>query len=168
MFSVSIAAETVYKTTKPDGSAEFSDRKSKDSEEIKVRKPTTYTAPRLPALDLPRKKLSPTFNYTLNITEPAKDATITGQSDVAVSVSIQPGLKAGFGHQIRYQLAGQSVVSSNSTETFKNVNRGTHNLTVSIVNSQGEVVSPVASSTFHMKRFFKKPAPQPKLKPKVP
>ena len=35
----SIHAETVYKKVNPDGSVEFTDTGSKDSEEIKIRKP---------------------------------------------------------------------------------------------------------------------------------
>ena len=166
--SVSVIAETVYKKTNPDGSVEFTDQQSTDSEEVKIRKPTTYQAPRLPALNLPSKKLSPTFNYTLSITQPANDATIVGKMDVSVSVSVQPNINT-YGHQIRYELAGQSITSRNTSETFKNINRGTHNLTVSIVDRNGEIVSPVASRTFHMKRFFKKPVVvKPKPKPATP
>ncbi|MCK5386041.1 MAG: hypothetical protein KAJ39_02575 [Gammaproteobacteria bacterium] len=163
--SVSVTAETVYKKTNPDGSVEFTDQKSTDSEEVKIRKPTTFQAPRLPALNLPTKKLSPTFNYQLTINQPVNDAVIVGKMDVSVSVSVQPALLSGQGHQIRYELAGQSIVSRNMSETFKNVDRGTHNLSVSIIDAKGSVVSPVASSVFHMKRFFKKPVvtkPKPK------
>lgn len=166
--SVSVTAETVYKKTNPDGSVEFTDQPSTDSEEVKIRKPTTYQAPRLPALTLPTKKLSPTFNYQLSINQPVNDSVIVGKMDVLVSVSVQPPISS-IGHQIRYQLAGQSIVSRNMSETFKNVDRGTHNLTVSIVDRNGEVVSPVVSSTFHMKRFFKKPVVvKPKPKPATP
>lgn len=166
--SVSVTAETVYKKTNPDGSVEFTDQKSTDSEEVKIRKPTTYTPTRLPSLNLPTKKLSPTFNYEITINQPTNDATIVGKMDVSVSVSVQPALLSGQGHQIRYELAGQSIVSRNMSETFKNVDRGTHNLTVSIVDRNAEVVSPVVSSTFHMKRFFKKPVVKPKPKPVTP
>ena len=167
LFSVSIVAETVYKKTKPDGSFEFTDQASPDSEEIKVRKPTTYTAPRLPKLTLPSKKLSPTFNYELAIVQPANDSTILNKSDITVSVTLQPGLNSAFKHQLRYQLAGQSIVSEIKTVTFKNVDRGTHSINVSVINADGESVSPVVSTTFHLKRFFKKPTP-PKIKPKTP
>jgi len=167
--SVSVTAETVYKKTNPDGSVEFTDQPSTDSEEVKIRKPTTYQAPRLPALNLPTKKLSPTFNYQLTINQPVNDSVIVGKMDVSVSVAVQPALLSGRGHQLRYQLAGQSIISRNMSEIFKNVDRGTHNLTGSIVDRNGEVVSPVVSSTFHMKRFFKKPVVvKPKPKPATP
>lgn len=156
--SVSITAETVYKKTNPDGSVTFTDQQSTDSEEVEIRKPTSFAPLRLPALNLPTKKLKPNYNYVVVINSPANDTTILNKQDVEVSVSVSPDI-GRYGHQIRYQLAGQSIVSQSSSETFKNVSRGTYNLTVSVVDANGNVVSPVASRTFHMKRFFKRPAP---------
>jgi len=165
--SISAVAETVYKKTNPDGSVVFTDQKSTDSEEVKVRKPTTFSPPSLPALTLPTKKLSPSFNYEISINKPANDSTILNTSEVVVSVSLQPALKSAYGHQIRYKLGIQSLTSNEASVIFKNVDRGTHNIYVSIIDSNGEVVSPVASVQFHMKRFFKRPVP-PKPAPKVP
>lgn len=164
--SVSVTAETVYKKTNPDGSVVFTDQKSTDSEEVKVREPTSFSPPRLPALTLPTKKLSPSFNYQVSINKPANNSTILNTSNVAVSVSVQPVLKSVYGHRIRYKLGIQSLTSDKASVTFKNVDRGTHSIYVSIIDSKDEVVSPVASVQFHMKRFFKRPAPPPK--PKVP
>ena len=163
--SVSVSAETVYKKTNPDGSVVFTDQQSTDSEEIKVRKPTTYSPPPLPKLDLPTKKLKPVFNYELAISKPANDSTFVNSTDVEVSVLVQPALKSAYGHKLRYQLGAQSVTSQNASMTFKNVDRGSHTVYVSVVNSKGEVVSPAASVQFHMKRFFKK---QVVPKPKAP
>ena len=156
--SVSLAAETVYKKTNPDGGVVFTDKQSSDSEEVKIRDPITYKPARLPRANLPSKKLSPSFNYKIQINQPMEDEVIVGKQDVLVSVLIEPNLKSGYGHKIRYQLAGETIKSGNTSETFVNVSRGTHNLMVSIINKNGDVVSPVVSTTFHMKRFFKKPA----------
>ena len=159
LFSVSVIAETVYKKTNPDGSVEFTDTGSKDSEEIKIRKPTTYAPPRLPHLGLPVKKLKPSFNYDLTVTKPAEDSVIVNSVNVTVSISLQPSLVSG--HQVRYELAGESKVSSASSVTFVNVPRGTHSIIVSVIDKNGEAVSPIVSRNFHMKRFFKKPAVKP-------
>lgn len=155
--SISVTAETVYKKTNPDGSVVFTDQPSTDSEEVKVRKPTTFSAPRLPALTLPTKKLKPGFNYELSISKPVNDSTILNTSDVVVTVSVQPTLRSAYGHKIRYKLGIQSLTSDKMSVIFKNVDRGSHNIYVSIVDLKGEVISPVASSQFHLKRFFKKP-----------
>lgn len=167
LLSVSVVAETVYKKTKPDGSVEFTDQASQDSEEVKVRKPTSFSPPKLPRLSLPSKKLSPSFNYELIIVKPVNDSTLLNEMEIPVSITLQPALKTGYGHKIYYQLAGQSITSDKTSVVFKNVDRGTHTISVSIVNNDGEIVSPIASSVIHVKRFFKKPA-SPKIKPKIP
>ncbi len=156
LFSVSVMAETVYKKTNPDGSVTFTDQQSTDSKEVEVREPTSFAPPRLPRLDLPTKKLKPKYNYAVSINKPSNDATILNQPDVTVSVSVSPDVSQ-YGHQIRYQLSDQSIISRNKSATFSDVPRGTHVITISIVDSSGELVSSGASSTFHMKRFFKKP-----------
>ena len=112
LLAVSVTAETVYKKTNPDGSVEFTDTGSKDSEEVKIRKPTSFSPPRLPKLGLPVKKLRPTFNYDITISKPAEDAVIINKADVTVTIALQPSLVGG--HQIRYELAGQSIVSQSS------------------------------------------------------
>ena len=161
--SLAQAAETVYKKTKPDGAVEFTDKPSTGSEKIKIRKPSTYSPAPLPSLNLPTNKQSLGNDYSITIAQPVNDSTIVNQTEVQVSISVQPALLSGQGHQIRYSLAGESIVSRNSSETFKDVSRGTHNLTVSIIDANAEVVSPVASTTFHVKRFHTNtPAKRPK------
>jgi hypothetical protein len=160
--TVRVSAEEIYKKTSPDGSVEFTDRKSKDSEKIKISEPSTYTAPvlqNLPGLNLPKKKLSPTVNYTIKIVQPVEDETITNTNEVVVSVLVEPAFAKGYPHQIRYQLGDQTVRSKETRVTFKNVVRGTHSLNVSIVDSNDVEVSPVTSVKFHLKRFFKKTLP---------
>jgi hypothetical protein len=161
LITVSVQAETVYKKVNPDGSVEFTDTGSEDSEEIKIRKPTTYKPTVLPKLDLPVKKLKPSVNYELTVTKPKEDSVVVNQQNVTVSISLQPALLSG--HQVRYELAGESKLSEGSSVTFMNVPRGTHSIIVSVIDQNGEVVSPIVSRNFHMKRFFKKPAPKPKV-----
>lgn len=162
LFAVTAAvAETVYKKVNPDGSVEFTDTGSKDSEEVKIREPVTFKPPSLPKLDLPVKKLSPTVSYSLTITKPAEDEVLINLPEVTVSVSLQPALLSGIGHKLRFELAGESKVTSSSSVSFSNVPRGAHSIIVSVVDSNGEVVGPIVSRNFHMKQFFKKPAKKP-------
>jgi len=154
--SIFVMADDVYKNTQSDGSVEFTDRKSTDSQKIQIREPVTYQAPHLPRLDLPSKKLSPAFKYSIKILQPTSDASIINSDSVLVSIALQPEMKKGYGHKIRYQLAGKSITSLSSSVVFKEVPRGTHKLVVSIINEKEEVVSPEASVTFYVKRFFKK------------
>ena len=164
IFSVSVIAETVYKKTNPDGSVSFTDVPSENSKEIKIRKPTTFSPPPPPKFTLPTKKLKPNYNYVVEIKQPVHDSTIVNKPDVTVSITIQPRL-SNYGHKIRYQLDELSAVSPSTSKVFKNVSRGTHKLQITVVDQNGNAVSPVTSSTFHMKRFFKKPVLPVKPKP---
>ena len=164
ILSVSVIAETVYKKTNPDGSVSFTDVPSEDSKEVKIRKPTSFSPPELPKSTLPTKKLKPNYNYVVEIKHPVNDATIINKPDVTVSITVQPSI-SHYGHKIRYQLGEQSVVSQSTSKVFQNVPRGTHKLQITVVDQNGNAVSPVTSSSFHMKRFFKKPAPP--VKPKA-
>lgn len=166
LFFTSAIAETVYKSKKPDGSVEFTDQASPDSEEIKIRKPTTYSPPRLPRLSLPKKKLTPNFNYELAITTPVNGSTILNTANVVVTVQLSPSLNTALGHQLQYTLGSQVIKSKKNTATFSNVDRGSHTINVSIIDLEDETVSPAVSATIYMKRFFKKTAPAPK--PKAP
>jgi len=152
-------AEEVYKNTRSDGSVEFTDRKSTESQKIKINEPVTYQAPRLPKLELPSKKLSPVFKYSIKILQPTNEANIINSESVLVSIALQPEMKKGYGHKILYQLAGKSITSLSSSVVFKEVPRGEHKLLVSIIDEKEEVVSPGASVTFYVKRFFKRPSP---------
>lgn len=156
VFTLSSSAETVYKTTNPDGSVTFTDRESVDSEKVKVKKAQTYKAPRSPSLPLATKKLSPSVSYTLSIVQPGVDTNIINTDTVSVSVALLPALKTAYGHKIRYQLAEQTVLTQSTSHTFNNVYRGTHELKVAVVDKQGDPISPVAITRFHVKRFFKK------------
>ena len=155
--SASITAETVYKKTNPDGSVIFTDQPSGVTEEIKIRKSSTYKPTHLPSIeDLPSKKLSPKTNYLITIIKPAENETILNNADITVVITLQPNLLSHYGHKLKYQLDGQSIISSSTSETFKNVSRGTHSVGVSIIDKNEEVIDS-ASSNFHMKRFFKSP-----------
>jgi len=158
--SVSVAAETVYKTTNPDGSVEFTDKNSKDSEEVKIRKPSTFSAPRLPAFQSTKKPKS--INYEVVIIEPVNEATIIGNNKIKVSVSVSPALPTSY--KFRYQLGQQTLDSDSDSVSLDNVIRGKHTIRVSVINSKNEVVSTGASITFYMKRHFKK-TPPPSISP---
>ena len=162
--SISVTAETVYKTTNPDGSVTFTDQRSTDSEEVKIRKPTTYAPIRLPSIEAPKEEIK-LINYEVTIIEPSNDATIIGDSKIKVSISVSPDLPESY--MFRYQLGSQSLDSLSTDVSLDNIVRGTHVLRVSIINVEGEVVNAGSSTTFHMKRHFKKAIVAPK-KPKAP
>jgi len=129
---------------------------------VKIRKTTTFSAPRLPALEPPAKKPK-LIHYEVTIIEPVNDTTIIGNNEIKVSVSVSPSLPTSY--KFRYQLGEQTLDSNSDSVSLDNIIRGTHTLRVSVINSEGKAVSAGASITFHMKRHFKKP---PQKTPKAP
>ena len=116
----------------------------------------TYQAPKLPPVSQPaKKKPDATDRYKIQILMPANDSTVVGPPDVQVSISLQPALRTGEGHRIRYRLIGKEILSESTSVTFKNVYRGTHTISVDVVDKSGSPVSKLATQVFHMKRLHK-------------
>ncbi len=156
LVAFSLNAETVYKKVNPDGSVEFTDTPAQGSKEIKIRKTMTYQAPKLPsATPSARKKETTADRYEITILTPANDSTVVGSPDVQVGITLKPALRTGEGHRIRYKLTGKEILSESTSVTFKNVYRGTHTISVDVVDKNSSPVSKVATQVFHMKRFHK-------------
>lgn len=143
---------TVYKRKLPDGSVSYSDQASDQAEVMEVQ-----PVPTVPALkaDLPATKQKPAEAKdpyeVLSIASPAHDtAFYSGNGNVNVSVSISPALKRG--HQIQLSLDGKVIGTQASTGfMIPNVDRGTHQLKLDVLNRKGQPVQS-AQSTFTVHR----------------
>ena len=161
---VSVNAETVFKKVNPDGSISFTDKNTKGSKAVNVQETVTYTPPKLPPLDPIKKKPKP-IKYEITIIEPKKDKLFINKPDVNVSISVVPALNKKLKHQFSYQIGERTILSSETSVVFKDLYRGTHELIMSIVDKDREIISPSISNTFHVKRFFKRKAPKIEEKP---
>ena len=148
VFAVCINAETVYKTVDENGNIIFTDRPSEDSEQIKLKELQTIKNPN-PAkyTDRPRqvKDTGPLYK-TLLITNPADGSGLrSNNGNVTISVSLEPPLRSG--HQILITMDGQEVSKgSASSVSRQNVDRGTHSIGVSVVDSSGKKLTSTSSS----------------------
>jgi Domain of unknown function (DUF4124) len=102
----------------------------------------------------------------LTIASPANDTPLRDNvGNVSVQVGIDPALNGA--HRLRLLLDGNPVADATSTSfQLENVDRGTHSLSVEVVDEDGEVLQTSSTSTFHMQRYHKKPPP-PATKPKA-
>ncbi|KJZ36227.1 MULTISPECIES: DUF4124 domain-containing protein [Pseudomonas] len=96
----------------------------------------------------------PLFHYDmLRILVPEPDATIRSSAgEIIVSVTNEPGLQPG--HRYRLLLDGQPTAEPGFSPVFplSNIDRGTHNLSVEILDEQGRTVERTANQPFHMQR----------------
>lgn len=97
----------------------------------------------------------PLFHYDmLRILIPEPDATIRSSAgEVIVSVTSEPGLQQG--HRYRLLLDGQATGEPSLSPVFplSNIDRGSHHLSVEILDEQGRIVERTANQPFHMLRI---------------
>ncbi|MES2817732.1 MAG: DUF4124 domain-containing protein [Pseudomonadota bacterium] len=109
-----------------------------------IRPPPAYNAP----------VLAPVYQL-LRILVPEPDATIRDGStgDLIVTASSEPGLLAG--HNYRLLLDGKPVGDPGRSPVFplKDVDRGTHQLAVEILDEQGRILERTPTQPFHMMRI---------------
>ena len=89
----------------------------------------------------------------LRILVPEPDATIRSNAgEVIVSATNEPGLQPG--HRYRLLLDGQPTAEPGASPVFplSNIDRGSHTLSVEILDEQGRIVERTASQPFHMQR----------------
>ena len=89
----------------------------------------------------------------LRIMIPEPDATIRSNTgEVIVSATNEPALQPG--HRYRLLLDGQPTAEPGLSPVFplSNIDRGSHTLSVEILDEQGRIVERTASQPFHMQR----------------
>ncbi|MGE8191162.1 DUF4124 domain-containing protein [Pseudomonas sp. NPDC086278] len=95
------------------------------------------------------------FRYDmLRVLVPEPDATIRSSAgELIVSVTSEPGLQRG--HRYRLLLDGQPTAEPGPSPVFalSNIDRGSHNLSVEILDEQGRIVERTANQPFHMLRI---------------
>lgn len=156
-----LALAAIYKTVDKEGNVIFTDTRPVDdpSEEVKLR-------PITPMSSVPigrsgsslqgEEDESKAIYSRLEIVEPANDSTVRDQGNFTVKVATEPRILSG--HRIRLLLDGGVVGESKRKLTFDltNVDRGTHTLTVEIVDNRRKVVQS-SSSKVHVHRNVYRP-----------
>ena len=97
----------------------------------------------------------PLFHYDmLRVLVPDPDATVRSSAgELIVSVTSEPGLQRG--HRYRLLLDGKPTAEPGPSPVFalNNIDRGTHNLSVEILDEHGRTVERTANQPFHMLRI---------------
>lgn len=144
----------VYRWTNPAGEVEFSDDPRPGATEVIVKEPMTVPA-KTGSLGKAAKKPQNVPKYTkLAIRAPAQDEVIWLEPDASVSVAVtlEPGLHAT--HLVRLKLDGADYGKPLRATQFDlvNLDRGTHQVQVAIVDQTNKVVTESTAVTFHVKR----------------
>jgi hypothetical protein len=102
-----------------------------------------------------KNQAKPLFHYDmLRVLVPDPDATIRSTAgELIVSVTSEPGLQQG--HRYRLLLDGQPTAEPGPSPVFalSNIDRGSHHLSVEILDELGRTVERTANQPFHMQRI---------------
>lgn len=146
------AGTTVYKVKNPDGSVSYSDEPVENAVKMDV-EPVT-TVPALQYKDIPaaaKETVESKAAYTeLDIVSPGHDtAFYSGNGVLNISTKLSPELKKG--HQYLFTLDGKTIATQSAGSlTVDLVDRGTHTVTVSVVDRQLKTLISAASTfTIH-------------------
>lgn len=147
----------VYTYIDKDGNRVFTDQPQRGNAQRLELAPTNKAAPIVPrplyAPVAPAVPLGPPAYQLLRIIVPEPDATVrANDGKLIVSVTSDPNLLPG--HLYRLLLDGKPVGEPGRSPVFPldNVDRGTHQLSVEIIDTLGRTLEQTPSQPFHMFR----------------
>lgn len=146
----------IYSYTDAEGNRIFTDRPTGQAvEEVQLKPSNSMAAQPTPAPRVvqPPKPQEATIRYQLQILSPAADEAIRNNAgSVSVTVQAEPALQPGHAYQVL--LDGQPFGAPGEETTFElsNVDRGTHQLAVAVVDAQERVLQQSESRPFHLIR----------------
>jgi hypothetical protein len=147
LLSLSVTA-SVYRTTDEQGNVVFTDAPPADSgaaEAVDIQRTnTTAPPPKLPSSSLTdgRKSKPETTTYTVTITQPANETSIPmGPGNFSVSVRIYPPLKKYESLQLFMDGEPWGLAQAGMIWDLTNVFRGQHDITVGVINADGETLA---------------------------
>ena len=151
----SLAATPVYKKVMPDGSISYSDEAQEDAEVMMVEPVPTVPAfkapPREASNEVAEEPKPKNFYASVTITSPTHDSAFnSGSGTVDIQFRTNPSLIRGH----RFKIFLDSQIVGEQTEnslTLTNVDRGTHQVSVHIVDQAGSVLKS-ATNTFTLHR----------------
>jgi len=155
-----LAAETGYRVVHPDGTIEFTDQPVKGAVPITLPELPTYSSPATPASGVSKpevgKKASnqqgKAVEHSISISSPRAEETVFFNAS-GMSVSVQVSPKLADNEVVVIRLDGSEAARGHATSfTLKDVYRGTHMLSASLIDSQGTVISESSPITFYMRQ----------------
>jgi hypothetical protein len=154
LFVVSAQA-TTYVRVEKDGTKTYSDRPIPGGQPVEVQPAQTYSAPPQSPVNarLPREQRLiqgyDEYKYQSCTLSPRPDASFMNPESVPVSADFAPALRPN--DVATLTIDGQALQPNLTQHTMTQVSRGTHTVTVTVKNPNGQVMC-TASTSFHVQR----------------
>ncbi|MEQ8857052.1 MAG: DUF4124 domain-containing protein [Pseudomonadales bacterium] len=162
------AATKIYRTVDEDGNVVFTDvppRNAEPETAVEVETPNSFAPPDIASEgksvaewlgndgDPEEAEEGTVTSYqSLRIASPANDEPLRDNAgNVSVSAAIEPAL--GAGHVMQLYLDGK-LAETGTTTSFQlsNVDRGTHNIRIAVVDATGSTLISSEPTVFHLQR----------------
>ena len=156
LLMVATVQAAVYKLVDEKGNTTFTDRppEGQSPEQVELGPITpmgTVSTHRRSETKKTTTKVSDQSYSSLEIISPANEETVRDQENITVKIMTKPDIHTG--HIVRLRLGDEVVAESENNLIFnlKNVDRGSHNLTVEILDNNKNVMKS-SSSVMHVHR----------------
>ena len=178
LFCVSTQA-AVYKKELPDGTVTYTDQPEPGAKAIVLPEIQTIQPPPKSVIietTSPPKHKTPdsVSGYTmLKITSPSDNETLRENAgQIEINLAMEPSLQTQAGHKILVTMDGKPIADPGTSLQYviDNIDRGTHNLQASVVDTAGNTLIRSATTTIYVKRhsILFKSFPAPPAKPAPP
>lgn len=154
------AFSEVYRSVSKEGNVTYSDVPDINSEKLDLPELSTYkpiskkeTKKYTAEQSAQKEDQTSSVSYTgLKILSPSNNDSIRGNAgNVPVQLLVSPNLKIKLGHRFILSIDGKQVASTTvSRYKLTNIERGSHTLTVQIINKNNKALTRAVSVSFHM------------------
>ncbi|SQG00781.1 Penicillin-Binding Protein C-terminus Family [Paucimonas lemoignei] len=158
MLSAIPAMADVYTYIDAAGNRVFTDQPHKNAKRVDI-PPSNSTTGTPPKRTVKSSPVIPTykamFRYQLlRVLVPEPDATVRSTpGDLIVTVTSDPALQPGHSYQLLVDGAPSAAPGRSPVFPLQNVDRGTHQLSVVILDENGRVLERTPNQPFHMQRI---------------
>lgn len=144
LFACTEVHAEIYKSTDSHGNVTYTDRPAKDAKPVDVRSTNSIPAVQTPEPAQDQQQASSKTDETVRyryvrIIDPADDSGIEhGPGNFTVLANTRPGLAENHALQLYLDGAAYGKANTSGSFTLTNINRGTHELMVSVVDANGK------------------------------
>jgi len=153
IFVVLAAHATIYQWRDEQGGLHFSDRPSPGADKVKLPAVQTYSPVEILPAPQPMT-IAPRQYKTVSIRYPEQEETIRNNFGlIDIAVDLEPNLVPG--DKLRLLIDGEPVGEAHQSTSFsvEGIFRGTHHLSVEVINSKEKVVGRSEPITIFMHRY---------------
>jgi len=146
----------VYKTVDAEGNVVYTDEPVGNQKPVDLPPLSTIPPPKYTSSQPSAKTKGSTSGYTkLSIVSPEPDGTLRDNTGaVPVSAGLEPALNVAAGHRFQYYLDGQTQGEPTASNkiVITNVDRGSHNVAVAVIDAEDQEVIRSNPVPFHLHR----------------